>query len=377
MAKQEEEEAKSRGVFERPPGSGVWWIVYYIDGQRHREIAGKKSAAIALYSKRKEDARAGRKLPTLRKSKVVTFGELMEDAVAFAVKHLRTHRDYSSKAQILAEPFGRRSAADLTHQEIEVWISGNKKENNGPGKAVNGHCKTPATANRYRAFFSTVFREGQRNGKVAVNPARLIRPLREDNARARFLTRDEFFVLLEIIRRDHSAQVPSFIVATYSAMRWSEQFNITWSQVDFDGCVIRDVVTKTNSLVKVRKRSVPLNSVTIAALKEQKVVDGKNTGPSDIVFPRVGQYSDWDWWLKPALKEAKVKDIVWHSLRHTCLSWAAMSGSTMKEVQELGGHLTISQAARYMHLSPAHTGNASERMAHWATKPTATTTATR
>ncbi len=47
-------------------------------------------------------------------------------------------------------------------------------------------------------------------------------------------------------------------------------------------------------------------------------------------------------------------------------SGASMS---MKEIQELGGHLTISQAARYMHLSPSHTSNASERMAQW--KPTA------
>jgi len=60
-----------------------------------------------------------------------------------------------------------------------------------------------------------------------------------------------------------------------------------------------------------------------------------------------------------------IEDVVWHSLRHTCLSSAAMSGATVKEIQELGGHLTISQAARYMHLSPTHTSNASERMAQW------------
>ena len=74
---------------------------------------------------------------------------------------------------------------------------------------------------------------------------------------------------------------------------------------------------------------------------------------------------DWDWWLRPALEEVGLEGIVWHSLRHTCLSWAAMSGASMKEIQELGGHLTISQAARYMHLSPSHRSSASERMAQW------------
>jgi hypothetical protein len=26
-----------RGLFERPPGSGVWWINYYVKGKQHRE----------------------------------------------------------------------------------------------------------------------------------------------------------------------------------------------------------------------------------------------------------------------------------------------------------------------------------------------------
>jgi hypothetical protein len=45
--------AKSvRGVYEHPARSGVWWIHYYANGKRHREKAGRKSDAIALYQKR-------------------------------------------------------------------------------------------------------------------------------------------------------------------------------------------------------------------------------------------------------------------------------------------------------------------------------------
>jgi integrase len=187
----------------------------------------------------------------------------------------------------------------------------------------------------------------------------------EDNARTRFLTHAEFAKLLEIVRRDYPEQAPRLIESTYSAMRWSEQFGITWSQVDFKRMKIVGVKTKSTRRSKVRPRDVLLNSVSVRALKEQQVLDGKHTGPKDTVFPTPGPYADWDWWLKPALAEAKIEDAVWHSLRHTCLSWAAMSGATMKEIQELGGHLTISQAARYMHLSPSHMSNASERMSQW------------
>jgi len=340
-----------RGVYEHPIGSGVWWIHYYAGGKRHREKVGRRSDAIDLYKIRKADTLRGRKLPELRPGSAITLGTLMADATEYAKSHLATHTDYSAKERILTEPFGACAAEEVTPQELDQWL--------------DKHCKTAATFNRYRAFLSLCYRMGIENRKVTINPARLIRPHKEDNARTRFLSHEEFAKLLGIVRRDHPDQAPSLIVATYSAMRWSEQFGITWSQVDFKRRKIAGVKTKNPSTSKIRRRDVPLNSVIVTALEEQKIIDGKHTGPKDIVFPRAGEYSDWDWWLKPALAEAKIEDVVWHSLRHTCLSRAAMSGATMKEVQELGGHLTISQAARYMHLSPSHTSEASERMAQW------------
>lgn len=271
---------------------------------------------------------------------------------------------------MLAEPFGRRPAAEITPSEIRDYlkrrIESRKKEERW----------SPATANRYRAFMSTAYRIGMENGKVSVNPARLVKSFTENNARERFLSHEEFEKVLKIVRRDNPQQAPSLIVATYSAMRWSEQFSITWRQVNIERKLITEVHTKTTS-IKPRYRDVPLNSVSIAALQEQKKLDRPHTKPKDIVFPKNGEYADWDWWLKPALKEAGIEGIVWHSLRHTCLSWAAMSGATMKEIQELGGHLTISQAARYMHLSPSHKSTASERMAQWKPAPEIEGTATK
>ena len=60
---------KERGVFEKPKGSGVWWINYYVDGKQHREKVGARSAAIDLYRIRKATARQGKKLPDLRRER--------------------------------------------------------------------------------------------------------------------------------------------------------------------------------------------------------------------------------------------------------------------------------------------------------------------
>ncbi len=60
------EESKRRGVFEKIPGSGIWWIRYFDQfGKKRREKAGSKSVAIKLYGKRKQQVLEGKKLPEL------------------------------------------------------------------------------------------------------------------------------------------------------------------------------------------------------------------------------------------------------------------------------------------------------------------------
>ena len=89
-----------RGVYENPIGSGIWWVHYYGAGKRHREKVGRKSDAIKLYQSRKADVAAGRKLPELRNSKVVTLSELIDDVFEF-VAHHKDNRSYESKGEIV------------------------------------------------------------------------------------------------------------------------------------------------------------------------------------------------------------------------------------------------------------------------------------
>ena len=241
----------SRGVYERPEGSGVWWVLYYASGKRHREKAGRKSDAVALYQKRKADARRGVKLPELVPGNAITFAQLSDMAVAYAKARLKSANDYVGKARILQEPFGSRPAAEITPQEIDQFLS--------------EHCKTPATCNRYRDFFSLAFRLDMENGKVTVNPARLVRLRPENNSRRRYLKRDEYQTVWGVVQRDNPDQVPAFVVSVYTGMRWGEQFSLLWSQVDFSRKIIRLTQTKNGSA-----RNVPLNSVTVTALEAQR-----------------------------------------------------------------------------------------------------------
>jgi integrase len=326
-------------VFERPPGSGIWWINYYVKGKQHRERVGRKSDAIALYQKRKADARRGVKLPELQPQKVTTFGELTNDAVNYAKVHLKTWVDYDWKERVLREPFGSRPAAEITPQEIDRFLTEG--------------CKTAATANRFRAFFSLCYRLGMENGRVTSNPARLVRMRRENNARLRFLSREEYKKVSDIVVRDCPNQHPAFVVSIYTGMRWGEQFSLTWNQVDLRRRIIRLTETKNGSA-----RNVPLNSIALDALKKQQTMVPHKA--ADRVFPEAGDYCRF--WFEPAIRDAKITDYTWHNNRHTFCSWLAIAGVSIKEIQTLAGHKTITMAARYAHLSPEVTASASERM---------------
>ena len=110
-----------RGIFERPPGSGVWWVSYFRDGKRHREKVGRKSDARDLYQHRKAEGRAGVKLPVLRGTKGVTVGELIDDALVFVKDH-KDYKGYVSKAAIVREAFGSWKAENLKPSEINSWL---------------------------------------------------------------------------------------------------------------------------------------------------------------------------------------------------------------------------------------------------------------
>ncbi len=76
-----------RGVFERPSGSGVWWILYYVDGKRRREKVGRKSDAAKLYQVRKASGSIGQKLPELRRTRKITIADLADLVLAYTANH--------------------------------------------------------------------------------------------------------------------------------------------------------------------------------------------------------------------------------------------------------------------------------------------------
>jgi integrase len=147
------------------------------------------------------------------------------------------------------------------------------------------------------------------NGKVTSNPARQVRSKRESVGRLRYLTREEYDRLCEVIRERFPTHLAELVISVNTGMRLSEQYSRTWG-----------------------------------------------TGQSEVkrpVFLRQGATFDTRSWFHLCLEDAKIEKYVWHSNRHTFCSWLSMTGASIKEIQKLAGHKSIVMSARYSTCLPS------------------------
>jgi integrase len=63
-----------------------------------------------------------------------------------------------------------------------------------------------------------------------------------------------------------------------------------------------------------------------------------------------------------ALERAGIEDFRWHDLRHTWASWHVQRGTSLQELQDLGGWSTFDMVLRYAHLAADHLKGAACRL---------------
>ncbi|MGC1977129.1 MAG: hypothetical protein WA671_10475, partial [Candidatus Sulfotelmatobacter sp.] len=118
--KAEDKKRNPRGVYEKVPGSGEWWIRYNdSSGRFRREIAKSKSIAIKLVEKRRMEALQGRKLPETLRRPTITFGEIAKDALAYSKANKLSYRHDSGRMETLLRWFREYPAEGITAQDIE------------------------------------------------------------------------------------------------------------------------------------------------------------------------------------------------------------------------------------------------------------------
>lgn len=217
-----------------------------------------------------------------------------------------------SRHPLLAVALGAKSADSVTPQEVE----------RAPERLAADNGWKPATSNRYKAFLSLAYRLGVANGKVGINPARLVRARREDSRRIRWLAPKEETRLRSAIREHWPAHEPEFDLALQTGMRAGEQYKLTWDNVDLKRRQLAPYRAKNK-----HPRYVPLNRHAISALSILQTRSG-GSGP---VILRTERRKDTAsqkprHWFEDAVSRSGLKEFTWHCLRHTFASRLVMAG---------------------------------------------------
>jgi len=351
------EAKKVRGVYERVPGSGIWFVRYAdASGRIRRELAGAKSTAVSLYRKRKTEVLEGKKLPERLRSRLVPFSEIADDALAYTKSNNQGWKFDGYRIGRLKGEFGN-SKAEISIEDLRRWFAEQQW--------------AAGTYNRYKSTLSLIYRLATENGKATSNPARLLKHKHEDNERARFLNQflpmdsdfdylrphmDEESRLRAVIAAEFPQHMLEFEIALHTGLRPSEQYGLTWDRVDLARKVITIPRSKNGST-----RHIPLNSVALSAFRELfKCSNGQGRVFVNMQGEALKGYKHW---FAPAIRKAGIRDFTWYCLRHTFASRLVMAGVDLRTVADLMGHKTIQMTMRYAHLAPAHKLAAVERIA--------------
>jgi integrase len=288
-------------------------------------------------------------------------------------RHLDRYQDAIEFEAYLLKRFGKSPSAGLTFQELaeryEVYYmprlrsAGSKKEKMDqlvgkfgkykvcvfdPGLVEQYQTdmilakKKPATVNRLVANLKAMFVWGEGKGFVTKEVRESIskvKLLTEDNARLRYLTREEAD---RLISNCADYIKPIVIIALNTGMRKAEIMGLKWIQVDL---VNRVILLDQASTKNKKRREIPLNNTVLATLKGLI----RNT-ENDRVFWNVPKF--WRKAFHGALRRSKIQDFKFHDLRHTFASWLVQAGVPLKTVQEILGHATLNMTMRYAHLAP-------------------------
>jgi integrase len=209
----------------------------------------------------------------------------------------------------------------------------------------------PASANRTLALIRSILRKAVREWEW-LDKAPVIRLHKEDTRRIRWITRDQANRLIQELPK-HLADMCAFSLAT--GLRRANVTGLKWCDVDL---VKRHALIHADQAKAKKAIPVPLNENAIAIIRKQI---GKH---QQFIFSyggnRIIQCSTKAW--KKALKRAGIENFRWHDLRHTWASWHIQSGTTLQELQQLGGWSSFEMVLRYAHLSSEHLRRAAERI---------------
>lgn len=335
---------RTRGVFERPVDSGIWWTRYAdASGRIRREKVGSKSSAVKIYVKRKAAVLEGKKLPENLRS-VTRVSDL---APAFLRDYeMNRRKSYDSADRRLRKHilpfFGPLAADTVTTDDINRYVDNRKREG-----AEN------ATINRELAALKRMFNIAHASQPPKVRQVPKFPRFKENAPRSGFVEDADY---AKLIAAAEEPWLKTILAAAYTfGFRRSELLNMRVGQIDLVNRKISLVAGSTkNDEARTVKMTVEVYNLIIECVRGKK--------PNEYVFTR-GQHEPvldfrGSWYAvctKAGLgKFARDEDnrsgwdgLIFHDLRRSAVRNMVRRAVPEKVAMMISGHKTRSVFDRY------------------------------
>ena len=349
-------------IRKRKSKKGFSWQIDYFDptGKRVRQSFKKKKDAEAELGKR-VSLKAENRYLDVKKDYKTTFGELCEKYK----DNFENQASYQTSKRFFIDAFKVHFGKDtllakITYLELETYRNLLRKS-----QSKHDRMLTDATINRKMSCLRHMFKKAVEWDMIDKTPfdrgSSLL--IKENNKRDRYLEQDEIDALLDacstkvikfpeskkhikqMTRKDTHYLRDIVECVLNTGMRRGEALSLKWEQVRGDFIYLRK--TKTSN-----PRQIPINEDLAALFKQIRKRQGLK---SEYVFIYQGQrIADLKNGFNAALRRAAINDFKFHDLRHTFASHFVMRGGSLKALQEILGHKTLTMTMRYAHLAQDH-----------------------
>ena len=318
--------------------AGVWWTCIRHNGrkiQKSLETPDKKLAQDIEAKIRTEIVEGSYFEKLVGRNK--TFGDMMDKFMAEHAPTVseNTQRSYTTSLKFLLPHFGDSNLISISPKMISRY----KVLRKGDGVK-------PATVNRELAMLSKAFSLAAKEWEwLKDNPVSRVSKEKENNARDRWLSKDEEKRLL-----DNSPEwIKQIIIFSLNTgLRLGELTGLEWSRVDISNKTILIDNSKNGE-----QRTIPLNKYALDVVKQRLRVKSLKY---DYVF--INRYS---WKINPnslrdafrkILRKVEIDDFRLHDLRHSFATRLTQSDVDLYKISKLLGHKDIKMTQRYAHHCP-------------------------
>lgn len=260
--------------------------------------------------------------------------------------------------KLVAPHWGKRLVTEITKSDVEKLLAKiaegrarpHKANPNNRARKLQPARPTPIRANRVGEALRKMFNLAVEWGMRADNPASSFYR-RIENARERFLTKDEIDRLAKALDADEDQRAAGIIrMCLLTGARVGEVRQARFEQFNLE----LGIWSKPASTTKQRKvHRIPISEDVAAIVRQRQLLVPKGTPwlfPGDVPGQPVREIRRF--WRRIQVA-AEIGDARIHDLRHTFASLLVSGGASLEMIGKLLGHTQMQTTQRYAHLIDA------------------------